>query len=86
MAKKLGFGKIAVATDPFQSSTLKSFAWDYGLKVVFIPIVYDSLKTVNPDSSLHIDPASAFVRNFIPLPKRENILKRSLGTLGLEMK
>lgn len=86
MAKKMGFEKIAVATDPFQSTTLKTYAWDRSMPVVFIPIVYDSLNTLNVNSSLYIDPSAAFVGDFIPLPQRENILKRVLGTLGLEMR
>jgi hypothetical protein len=86
MARMMGFKKIAVATDPFQSATLKTFAWDRGILVDFIPIIYDSLKTMKVDSLLHIDSSSAFVGDFIPLPKRENILKRILGTLGLEMR
>ena len=83
MAKKLGFEKIAVATDPFQSATLKTFAWDYDLRVTFIPIVSDSLITFHVDSALHIDPSPAFVKDFIPLPQRENAVKRAFGTLGL---
>ncbi len=86
MAKKLGFEKIAVATDPFQSNTLKSFAWDYYIPVDFIPMVYDSLRCVTIDTSFKIDPSAAFVSNFIPLPQRENIIKRILGTLGFEVK
>jgi uncharacterized SAM-binding protein YcdF (DUF218 family) len=85
MAKRMGFKKIAVATDPFQSVTLNSFAWDRSIPVDFIPIVNDSLNTMKTDSSLHVDPLSAFVGDFIPLPQRENFLKRILGTMGLEM-
>jgi uncharacterized SAM-binding protein YcdF (DUF218 family) len=86
MAKKMGFEKIAVATDPFQSNTLKSFAWDYYIPVTFVPILYDSLSTILVDSAFHIDPSSAFVNDFIPLPKRVNIVKRIVGTLGLEVR
>jgi uncharacterized SAM-binding protein YcdF (DUF218 family) len=84
MAKRLGFEKIAVATDPFQSMALKPYAWDYSIPVTFIPIIYDSLNSFAIDSSLTIDPSSAFVSTFIPLPKRQNIIKRMIGTLGLE--
>jgi uncharacterized SAM-binding protein YcdF (DUF218 family) len=85
MAKSMGFQKIAAATDPFQSNSLKSFAWDYHMHVTFIPILYDSLNTLHVNSSIHIDPSEAYVRNFISLPQRENILKRIIGTLGLNI-
>lgn len=84
MARRLGFEKIALATDPFQSIALKPYAWDYSIPVTFIPIVYDSLRSFTVDSSLHIDPSSAFISNFIPLPRRQNIIKRIIGTLGIE--
>lgn len=86
LAKKMGFKKIALATDPFQSATLRTYAWDIGLHVDFIPIIYDTLNTLKVDSLLHIDASTGFVSNFIPLPQRENILKRVLGTMGLGMK
>jgi hypothetical protein len=86
MAKSKGFEKIAVATDPGQTAALRSFAWDLGLPVTFIPVVQDSLNTMKVDTSLRIDPSPAFVTGFIPLPEREDILKRTFGTMGLEIK
>ncbi|MCX6244298.1 MAG: YdcF family protein [Bacteroidetes bacterium] len=85
MAKKLGFEKIAVATDPGQSVALKTYAWDFHIPVSFIPIVYDSLKTFPVDSIFHVDPSPARVNNFTPLPQRENGIKRLLGTIGLDI-
>jgi uncharacterized SAM-binding protein YcdF (DUF218 family) len=85
MAQKMGFKKIALATDPFQSNTLKTYAWDLGLRVTFIPVIYDSTGTYAVDPSFHVDPSSAFVKDFIPLSKRNNPLKRVLGTMGLEI-
>jgi hypothetical protein len=86
MAKKMGFEKIAVATDPFQSITLKTYAWDYSIPVAFIPIVYDSIRYFTIDSSFQIDPSAAYVSDFVPLPQRENSIKRLMGTLGFEIK
>lgn len=86
LAKKMGFAKIALATDPVQSNSLKFFAWDYGIKVVFIPIVYDSLRCFKIDSSFQIDPSTAYVSEFVPLPQRENFIKRLMGTLGFGIK
>jgi len=86
LARELGFKNIAVATDPLQSNTLKLFAWDYALPVAFIPIIYDSLNKLKLDSSVNIDPATAFQNDFIPLPQRENFIKRFMGTLGFGIK
>ena len=85
MAKNMGFKKIGLATDPMQSKLLKTYAWDYGIPVVFIPIVYDSLTALKVDSTINIDPSGAYIKDFIPLPKRENMIKRLMGTLGLEI-
>ncbi|MCX6285147.1 MAG: YdcF family protein [Bacteroidetes bacterium] len=82
MATKMGFEKIAVATDPNQSTGLKTYAWDYGIPVVFIPILYDSLRSFPIDYTIKIDPSAAFISDFVPLPQRENIIKRVMGTLG----
>jgi uncharacterized SAM-binding protein YcdF (DUF218 family) len=86
LAKKLGFNNVAVATDPSQSAALRSFAWDLGIPVVFIPVLYDSLNRMKVDPLLRIDPSGAFVPGFVPISKRENFLKRGLGTMGLDMK
>jgi uncharacterized SAM-binding protein YcdF (DUF218 family) len=83
MAKQMGFEKIAVATDPFQSASLKTYAWDCHLHVTFIPVIADSLAAFPVDPDLHVDPTPAVVRDFIPLPKRENFIRRALGTMGL---
>ena len=86
MAKKAGFKKIAVATDAGQSGALTTFAWDYRIPVTFIPVVSDSLDLFRFDTMLKIDPSPAFVKDFIPLPQRESIIKRFMGTLGLEIR
>ena len=86
-AKKLGFNKIALASDPFQTKSLRRFAYkilspDVGL----IPIVYDTLEAMKPKM---IDPEinyqRVFVKNFVPLPERENFWKRLRGTRGLDI-
>lgn len=86
MARDLGLKNIAVATDPGQSNALKLFAWDYGLPVSFIPVISDSLHLITSDSTVHIDPSSAFTDSFIPLPERESFIKRIAGTLGLRIR
>ena len=69
----------------WSNNVMKAYAWDYGIRVTFIPILFDSLHAFHVDSSLNIDPSGAFIHDFIPLPQRENTLKRIMGTLGLNI-
>lgn len=81
LAKKLGFNKIALATDPFQSAMLKSFVKKKNLNVDFLPIVFDTLRNIEkPDPE--IDPSVAYDSNFKPLTEREGFFKRFSGTMG----
>lgn len=83
-AKKLGFTKIALATDPFQAKQLRRFAKvKISKEVAIIPIVFDTLRKIQPNM---INPAikyeGAFNKNFVPLKQRESFWKRFRGTLG----
>jgi hypothetical protein len=86
-ARKLGFVRIALATDQFQAKMLKRFtekivSRDAGI----IPIVIDTLEAMQPTM---IDPEiayqKAFVKDFIPLTERENFKERFRGTRGLDI-
>ena len=83
-SKKLGFTKIALATDPFQAKQLKRFVKvKIGNNAGNIPIVFDTLRAlqglmINPD----IDYKQAYNSNFIPLKSRESFWKRFRGTRG----
>lgn len=83
-ATKLGFKKIALATDPFQSKMVKSFINKKMQEpIAIIPMVYDSLKTIEP---LMIDPQinaqEAYDSNFVSIIERESFRKRFKGTRG----
>lgn len=83
-ARKLGFERIALATDPFQSRMLKRFIKNkVSGKVGVIPIVFDTLKTMEP---LMIDPVidyqSTSVNDFTALTDRKSFLERMRGTMG----
>jgi len=86
-ARKIGFEKIALASDPFQTKMLKRFAKkvvsrDVGL----IPIVVDTLQALQPSMiDPDIDFSKAFKDDFKPLPERESLLKRFRGTRGLDI-
>jgi uncharacterized SAM-binding protein YcdF (DUF218 family) len=86
-AKKLGFNSIALASDDFQTKSLRRFTHKIiSADVGLIPIVPDSLKAMAP---IMIDPVidyqQAFAKNFVPLPERENFWKRLRGTRGLDI-
>ena len=86
-AKKLNFSRIALASDPFQAKLLKRFIEErLNSEVGIIPIVFDSLKTIEPImNNPNIDIKKAFVENFIALPDRENFWQRMRGTRGLNI-
>lgn len=86
MGKSLGFENIAVATDPFQSRMVKSFVKRKKLDVAYVPIIFDTLNAYYAEMDVRIDPASAKVENFVPLPEREGFWKRFAGTLGKNLK
>lgn len=86
MGKSLGFENIAVATDPFQSKMVKSFAKQKKLDLTYVPIIFDTLNAYYPETNATIDPTWAEVENFVALPEREGFWKRFAGTLGKNLK
>ena len=82
LARKLGFSRIALATDPFQSKMLQQFVRKkIGAGMDFIPIIYDSLDHMDT-VRVEIDPETAFVENFVPITERESLWERLRGTRG----
>lgn len=81
LAKKLGFNKIALATDPFQSSYMGKFIRKFELPVALLPIVIDTLKVLNLYEPL-IDSKPAIRKGFVKLSARENLFQRLKGTMG----
>lgn len=86
-AKLLGFNKIALASDPFQTKLLKRFTRKrVSPDVRLIPIVFDTLKKMEPDmTNPVIDHQQAFKKEFISIIKRENFWKRLRGTRGANL-
>lgn len=80
-AREMGFKKIALATDPFQTSMLTSFAKRKKLNIDYLPVVLDTLKTfhkINP----RIDVTCTALPNFVSITERESTWKRWMGTIG----
>ncbi len=86
MAKKMGFTKIAVASDMFQSKLLMGFTnRRFKLPIAHIPFVVDTLKTIhNVDPK--IDPTSAKVENFKSIVETQTKRYRWRGTRGKNIK
>lgn len=85
LARSLGFQKIALATDPFQSSTLEGFIKKYCPGMTSVPAVLDLLNS-SGKSLPRIDPSGAFVKDFISLPQRQGFWERWQGTMGKRVK
>jgi uncharacterized SAM-binding protein YcdF (DUF218 family) len=82
-SKKIGFNTIALASDPFQSKQLRKFTYRLDPKIDLIPIVFDTLKVMEPTMiNPTIEYKNAFKENFISLEKREGFWKRTRGTFG----
>ncbi|MEO6687322.1 MAG: YdcF family protein [Dyadobacter sp.] len=81
IAKKLGFKKIALATDPFQSRYMGKFMRKFEIPVALLPTVIDTLKIMDLYEP-NIDPKPAMVDNFQKLSERENFFQRFKGTMG----
>jgi uncharacterized SAM-binding protein YcdF (DUF218 family) len=83
-AKKLGFARIGLASDPFQTKMLRKFtrkkvSADIGL----VPMVTDTLKIIEPSmTDPVIDYQQAFEKDFVPITKRQGFWKRFRGTMG----
>lgn len=81
MARKLGFKKIAVATDQYQAVILSLYIRMNFPDVTILPIDYEEIDLFSsywPE----IDETPAYVENFVSLVKRENPSERFKGTLG----
>jgi uncharacterized SAM-binding protein YcdF (DUF218 family) len=81
MAKKLGFKKIAVATDPYQAVLIRSFVRKFCPEVKILKVIYTKIDTKNTPWP-EIEPNSAYAENFESLITRENKVKRFKGTMG----
>ena len=83
-SKKLGFNKIALATDPFQAKMLTQFTYTkVSTDVGIIPIVFDTLKALEPImKDPPIDYQKAYNKDFVAITERENFWERLKGTMG----
>lgn len=81
IAKKHGFKKVALATDPFQSRMMKGPSKRMKIDIDFIPFSIEILDTMEM-KDFPIDSEKAYVENFISIEERENFFQRLRGTIG----
>jgi hypothetical protein len=86
-ANQLGFKKIALASDPFQTRLLRSYIRKkLKADIDLIPFVYDTLKAMEPSMITPvINHQQAFKEDFISIKNRESFWKRLRGTRGLNV-
>ncbi|MBK8658627.1 MAG: YdcF family protein [Bacteroidetes bacterium] len=75
LAQKLGFKKVALAADPYQAFFLEGFIETNLPDMGILPMAVDSLKKWYLPVPA-IDASPAFVKDFIPLNKRESFATR----------
>lgn len=83
-AKQLGFDKIALASDRFQTMMLRKFTRKrVSPDIAMIPMVPDTMKMLEPAMiDPVIDASNAFNKDYISIRKREGFFKRLRGTMG----
>jgi uncharacterized SAM-binding protein YcdF (DUF218 family) len=85
LAKELGFKKIALATDPYQSGLLRSFTRRYCPGVKAIPIVF-GMMDIGSKTLPVIDTTSCHSQEFVSILEREGFWQRFRGTMGKRVK
>jgi uncharacterized SAM-binding protein YcdF (DUF218 family) len=81
LAKENGFSKIALATDPVQTSYMRKFIKRFELPIGLLPTVIDTLKVMDVYEP-KIDPKNTIREGFVKLSDRENFFQRFKGTIG----
>lgn len=81
LAKLLGYHKIALSTDPFQTRMTYRFGKRRLKDLKYLPVLFDTLKTLS-----HLDPAISYqeykIENFIPITETQSFWYRFKGTMG----
>lgn len=84
MAKQLGFKKIALASDPFQSALLRSFTKKYCPGMDIIALVPDA---INMETKIPVvDTLVFYKKDFVSIKEREGFWQRLRGTRGKRVK
>lgn len=85
MARELGFTKIGLASDPFQTGFLRSFMRRYCPGMKGVPIMMGTMD-ISEKRLPEIDPSTAKVDNFVSIVDKESFFERFRYTLGKRVK
>jgi hypothetical protein len=87
LASKLGFTKIALASDALQTKMLSAFVRKkVSEKIYLLPLVADTIKAMESFmKDPEIDYSKAFVTDFIPITESTGWFKHFKGTLGFDI-
>lgn len=75
LARQLGFKKIAIATDPFQSHFIKRFIESCKINIALVPFPLQMMPLYHKRTVPRIDASQAFIKNFVPIEKRDVALR-----------
>lgn len=81
LAKLLGFQKIALSTDPFQTRMTYRFGKRRLKDLRYLPVIFDTLKTL-PHNEPVINYLSYKIENFTPITETQSFWYRLKGTMG----
>jgi hypothetical protein len=84
IAKKQGFTRIALASDPFQAKSLEMMIKKHNLPIDILPILFDTLRTIDrPEPKRY--PEIAIENSFVSITERESFFTRVKGTMGKQI-
>lgn len=86
MAHQLGFEKIALATDPFQTLMVRGFIHKHCPDVKVIPVIFQRIDMKSKVWMPSIDPRLAKKEGYVNLTNRESFWERFKGTRGKKIK
>ena len=85
LARALGFKKIAVATDPFQSHFIRRFIDKCNIKVALVPFPLQMMPLYQKRTVPQIDASSAYKKDFVSIEKRD-VAQRDLENKSIALK
>jgi len=81
LAKLLGYQKIALSTDPFQTRMTYRFGKRRIKDLKYLPVLFDTLRTLQ-----HLEPVINYksykIEKFIPITETQSFWYRFRGTMG----
>ncbi|MES2762395.1 MAG: YdcF family protein [Bacteroidota bacterium] len=81
LAKSLGYNKIALSTDPFQTRMTYRFGKRRLKDLQYLPVIFDTLKTL-PHHVPEITYLPYKIQNFVPITATQSFWYRFKGTMG----